>query len=156
MAKDDKKPAENEGRSSPKFGNRISVNYEEEDESINSSMEKILEINEDQSLSTMYIRMSGVEDRKYMKKSLKKELPAADAGPFKYRPNWWFISFLIVMLSVQSIHSGYAMGTYNRIGNMLEARYHWTIEQRNLYEGLISSLLVLGITFGRLYGAKFV
>ena len=41
MAKDYKKPAENESRSSPKFGNRISVNYEEEDESINSSMEKI-------------------------------------------------------------------------------------------------------------------
>lgn len=66
------------------------------------------------------------------------------------------MSFLIIMLSIQSLHAGYAMGTYNRIRLILKARYRWSQEERNLYEGLISSLLIMGITIGRLFGAWYV
>jgi len=52
----------------------------------------------------------------------KREKGGVDAD-FKYKPKWFFISFLIIMLSIQSIHSGYAMGTYNRIGNIISVQY---------------------------------
>jgi len=100
--------------------------------------------------------MSGEPERMMIKyKAADKQTPAV-AADFKYFPNWCFIAFLLTMLSIQGVQTGYAQGTYNRIGPILVVQYAWTPAQKTLFEGLISSLLVLGITIGRLFGAKFV
>ena len=72
-----------------------------------------------------------------------------------YKPKWWFIVVLIITLSIQALHGGYGNGTYNRIRFILLEKYKWDAGQRSLYEGLISSLFVLGLTVGRLFGAWF-
>jgi hypothetical protein len=60
------------------------------------------------------------------------------------------------MLSLQSLHSGYAMGTWNRIGPMMRLKYGWTLGQRKFYESFITSFLIGGIIIGRFFGAWFV
>jgi len=114
-------------------------------------LEKDENVESNQSLSQMYFRNS--TNPEGLQLLPKKEKVDQD---FKYKPRWFFITFLIVMLSIQSLHSGYAMGTYNRIGDIISTQFNWTPGQQQTYEGLISALLVLGITFGRLFGAKFI
>jgi MFS family permease len=145
---------------SKKLSKEFSVNQKETElESPGTPDLAILEEDEEttQSLSRRYMRMSDNPERmmaKY-KADERKQQPVVPSD-FKYHPNWCFIAFLLTMLSIQGVQTGYAQGTYNRIGPILVVQYGWTTQQQQVFEGLISSLLVLGITVGRLFGAKFV
>jgi len=107
-------------------------------------------------LSRNYIsqNMDPHNERKYLEKT--KESTTEPKAPLKYQPKWWFIIFLIFMLSVQSLHSGYGMGTWNRIGPMLRLKYGWTPGERKFYESFVTSFLIAGIVLGRFFGAWFV
>lgn len=141
-----------------KGSNRISINdADEHQDSLMDSVTQADRVSNDMvfagHLSRNYIAAQG--DPHNERKYLNKEAPEVKA-PLKYQPKWWFIIFLITILSLQSLHSGYGMGTWNRIGPILRLKYGWTPGERKFYESFVTSFLIAGIVFGRFFGAWFV
>lgn len=45
-------------------------------------------------------KVNDVNKRNYLNKGGKQEGGGGKAEPIKFQPNWWFITFLITMLSI--------------------------------------------------------